>query len=117
MASYQSIYTGEEIDALIGSGAKIVTGTYTGTGTYGSSATNSLTFDIAPQYIVIRQYNAAVRLSGARGNNRFVGVTSSTDFIVVVTWGTTTVTWYSTASAAYQLNESGTVYTYFAIGT
>nr|DAU90719.1 MAG TPA: hypothetical protein [Caudoviricetes sp.] len=109
----------------LGAGARIATGSYTGTGTYGASNPNSLTFEFEPKIIYIKgtdDYN----MVPAGG---FIWVNPSTDGIgyygggsssgawghVVITWGKT-VTWYSKDSYLYQINWEGKSYTYFAIG-
>lgn len=106
-------------------GVKIATGSYTGTGTYGSSNPNSLTFEFEPKIIYIKEtdYRDNIPTGG------FIWVNPSTDGIsyyggggspnawghVVITWGKT-VTWYNENSYLYQINQGNTSYTYFAIG-
>lgn len=48
-------YSKAEIDSLLSSGAKIQTGSYVGTGTYGASNPCSLTFDFDPKFVFIYQ--------------------------------------------------------------
>ena len=104
----------------LGSKASIATGSYTGTGTYGSSNPNSLTFDFEPKIVFIGG-------KGTRGvyasfpyvwGGKYIYLQSNgTTYSNNVSIGGNTMTWYSTNSAAsYQLNNTGTVYNYIAIG-
>lgn len=109
--------------------AKIDKGSYVGTGTYGASNPNSLTFDFIPKYIAIYyigpDYDAspikAELMQGMYGvfnkNNIFSvtyydGDNSNTGFILE--WGTT-VKFYAN-SLTHQPNKRGATYKYFAIG-
>lgn len=93
-------------------------GTYTGTGTYGSSHQNTLTFDFAPRIVVVQQanYNAygpIAIVAGATGT--ICRASSSSEIVVTWTNSGKTVSWYSASSASYQLNTVNT-YIYSAIG-
>lgn len=103
-------------------------GTYTGAGTYGSSSRNSLTFDFVPELLIVMPASgtSAGHASGSGyplgGSSVFAnmlvwtgqpGAASNQDNVVSVSGGT--VRWYG-ASAAAQLNISGTNYYYFAAG-
>lgn len=106
----------------ITSGAKISTGSYKGTGTYGSSNKNSLTFDFAPKFLVVAKNG---NQTGSASGGSFYWVYPSTGSVNItkanegytpsVSVSGNTVSWYSDA-AATQLNTSGTTYHYFAIG-
>lgn len=109
-------------------GAKIVTGSYVGTGTYGSSNPNSLTFDFTPKFVLL----------GISISRTFFGVNNGVENFVILPWGTATgfyylsngnasyynplvfegdtMSWYNETNVAYQLNNSGTTYYYVAIG-
>ena len=112
---------------------KIATGSYVGTGTYGSSNPCSLTFDFSPKiflvcgttkatgnYInyvtgfVIRSYNV-MTFCGTHtcGVNK-----SSIDYqgTCSVSWKTNGISYYSTAGQEYQMNTSGNSYFWVAIG-
>lgn len=106
----------------LGNKVQIATGSYTGTGTYGASNPNSLTFDFVPTFLVIYgQYSRGGVLvdsqvlpfsaSASRGQFPY-GVT-------VPEWGNK-ISWYSTDSATNvvgsQGNTSGAEYKYIAIG-
>lgn len=118
--------------SLPGSGgtgfAQIETGSYTGTGTYGSGNPNSLTFGFVPQLLVVQ-----LRSSSGRVNGIWLGLFSPSLYTesysdMAYRYGLgsatddchakrteTTVYWYST-SAPDQFNNSNQKYTYFAIG-
>lgn len=116
---YEYVFLGSPFQNII-NGAQIEVGSYTGTGTYGSSNPNSLTFSFSPKLLVIsgsssNQYvgilakNAGFMISlppeGAGDYTRGVNMSLSEN----------TISWYSIAPE-YQLNLSGVSYQYFAIG-
>ena len=104
-------------------GVKITTGSYIGTGTYGASNPNSLTFAFEPKVLFIApvtNYSGALNYQSIfwKGVTSFPTHIGSADtgMSVVVNWGKT-VSWYTTGSYANrQLNDSGTSYAYIAIG-
>ena len=102
--------------------AKIVTGTYTGAGTYGSANPNSLTFGFVPKLIVLTtnsggHYNAI----GFILPTHMIGLASYSYDPVVGFYGlnvslnNNTVSWYTDNNSAIQLNEKRSYY-YVAIG-
>lgn len=103
-------------------GVKIATGSYTGTGTYGASNPNSLTFGFEPKLVFIgaeRQSSAdcAFVFNGqttfSRTNSGGGGDSADCSF------SGNTFTWYSTSSSwgsAAQMNSANVEYLYFAIG-
>ena len=105
--------------------AKIVTGSYKGTGAYGSSNPNSLTFDFAPKLIGILGY---INSTGQWvGRNVEVHTTAKLTTSFVSTMGLDgnfgakssdgkTIYWYSAASAQGQCNDPVYTYHYYAIG-
>lgn len=103
--------------------AKITTGNYIGTGTYGSSNKTSLTLPFAPKFVLIQectntstQWVIETIMNPALGYYRAkVGGGSDTRTGMVSASGNT-ISWYNTSSAMYQLNTSGTTYHYIAIG-
>ena len=93
---------------------QIYTGSYTGTGTYGSSNPNTLTFPFEPKILVVGNYWQFTAPYGCpsapcMGSGNSVGG-------VNLNWSGNSVSWYSTRSDTSQLNESGKTYNYFAIG-
>ncbi len=97
--------------------ARIATGSYTGTGTHGSSNPNRLTFEFAPKLVMVND----------NSDNGFIAIRNcpkallggATGLPQKVTWDNNTVSWsYDGAySSAYnQYNADGTIYNYVAIG-
>lgn len=109
---------------------RVETGRYTGTGTYGSRNPNSLTFSFKPKLFLISIDETQLLFGNSYGNSSTFGyicgaLTESYTSISVGRQGTLmvklvdkTVYWYETngGDAGTQLNNSGTVYNYIAIG-
>lgn len=121
--------------------AKIATGSYAGTGTYGSSNPNSLTFDFAPKIVAVyavsfgdymNSLSIVENVNNTTGMAWIVAVNAlSTSFksYGLGKYGSSssqvpytkksddgkTITWYG-YNADYQFNTSGYTYYYFAIG-
>ena len=115
---------------------RIAHGTYMGTGVYGESNKNSLTFPFVPELLILYRAGYIGIVSGAHGNNEgFYAILpkQTTEFRTIVydgeyyredrnsiSFSEQTVTWYmyNTYSnrAAGQFNASGTTYGYIAIG-
>lgn len=103
----------------LGDKVRIATGSYTGTGTYGSSHPNSLTFSFPPEFLVVSPNQEPYRLFLVRGMKKSnTSPTGGSDGNVAVAWDGSTVSWYgdSTGDVYLQLNRRGTPYFYFAIG-
>lgn len=103
----------------LGDKVRIATGSYTGTGTYGSSNPNSLTFSFPPEFLVVSPNQELYRLFLVRGMTKSnTSPTGGSNGNVAVAWDGSTVSWYgdSTGEAYLQLNRRGTPYFYFAIG-
>lgn len=99
---------------------KIATGSYTGTGKYGSNNKNSLTFDFEPQLVIlanVSSYNGIpMHAIFQRNQSSYIYYTGGP-----VSWSGKTMSWYTTETNAsnganYQLNTSGKTYNYIAIG-
>lgn len=125
---------GTAVDA----GAKIATGSYVGTGTYGASNPNSLTFSFTPQIVIIyrteRQTptstsSSVTRLGywGAhfailtRGTTWMAATSGSHDNAATrLTWSENGVSWYTeytySGGELTQWNYGNTKYNYIAIG-
>lgn len=99
--------------------AKITTGSYDGTGTYGAANPTTLTFDFVPKFISISPesqsyfgrwtYNSKqLMVDWTFGNN------SGT--VCVAELNDKTLSWYHSGEAERQLNHSGEKYFYVAIG-
>ena len=102
-------------------GAKIEVGSYVGTGTYGQSNPNSLTFGFEPKMVAI----FAPSTTGNYANKMFMlrnvlgaSILSNdgNNLGVVVTWAGKSVTWYGTKNATNQMNHSDYTYHYIVIG-
>lgn len=108
-------------------------GSYTGTGTSGSGNKNTLTFDFVPRIIIIIADSislignyAMILLQGSSwsmgyGSNSSGGVGVAQYYRNAVTWidDGKTVQWhysFTSPAAEYQMNASGIIYRYIAIG-
>ena len=103
----------------LGAFAKIEVGSYTGTGTYGSSNPNSLTFKFVPQTVFIspRDENISVYFWGAN-NFYHPGQNGNYAANLATSVSGETMSWYaqSGTSGDYQLNRNQGTYYYLAIG-
>lgn len=95
---------------------KVVTGSYTGTGTYGASNPNSLTFDFVPKLLVIVgvSYLAIIVPTSTSYATHGKTLYSNVQYALYTMISDKTVKWYSENNADIQMN-SGTNY-YVAIG-
>lgn len=103
---------------VVGAAAKIATGSYTGTGQYGSSNKNTLTFDFVPKLLIIRGtwgngFNDAV-VTFVSPATTYADMIGSDAVFGTISWGTT-VEWYSTINFMTQGNSSSKYY-YVAVG-
>lgn len=109
--------------------AKIATGFYVGTGVYGEPNPNSLTFPFEPKVVMICSDTYQLLYGTSYGNYPVFGVLwgqLSSDYKSIGNnrYGNTmvkatdnTLSWYTTeSSVSSQLNVSGDVYRYVAIG-
>lgn len=117
---------GKTLDEVTAFPCQVYAGSYVGTGTYGESNPNTLTFPFEPKMVVV---SANTQLFGASVPLAIFlnGVTSSLTLSqsngnmasAIVTWKGNVVSWYpegSSPNAAQQLNRSGTTYYYISIG-
>ena len=104
--------------AQVSGAAQIVTGSYTGTGKYGASSPNTLTLGFAPKLVIItcrtdEAYGGFGWVSGTpKGKAAVIG---NTLYKANITWGPDGLSWYADGDSQ-QLNQSGLVYDYIAIG-
>lgn len=106
----------------LGGGARIEVGSYVGTGTYGRSNPNSLTFGFEPKFVILTysepgqngQYNQ-IMMRGMTNSTVIVG-SSSSSYTLFITWGEKSISWYHTSSAVSQINKSGYTNYYIALG-
>lgn len=108
-------------------GAKIQTGSYVGTGTYGSSNPCSLTFDFVPQFVLIGNGSQIFNMwtkylsidnpePSPVGLTRYMFSGSTYYNSNYPTLSNTTLSWYSSKGETNQLNENGIKYSYVSIG-
>ena len=131
-----------EIPKMVNTAAKIATGSYSGTGKYGSANPCTITLNFAPKFVMVYEAdmghltgfeyyldsnapdelfyehsNTLIAAYGANEASRYSrNWNISTDHF---TWGGNSFSWYTTGSnmdAEQQLNKSGTTYYYIAIG-
>lgn len=114
------------LEAVRAAMPKIAVGTYTGTGTYGDSKPCTLdltqTLGREPQLVLVRQQtDSAGRtkcltlIRGAAAADCYNAHDILVDTANLLTWTDKRVSWYG-ESASVQMNESGVLYIYFAIG-
>lgn len=118
---------------LISSGAKIQTGSYVGTGTYGSSNPCSLTFDFVPVAFYISGPVASAENTCAGVAIKRLNNSNQSGFLVInLGYNSTTsqnpvynfpckfdgktISYWAIAGPGYQCNVSGYAYMYYAIG-
>ena len=115
---------------------RIAHGTYMGTGVYGESNKNSLTFPFAPEVLILYRAGNIGIVSGSKDNAEgFYAILPKQttvfktvaydgsyyrDETIYISFSGQTVTWYMDYSysnnAGAQFNASGTTYGYIAIG-
>lgn len=119
VTGYPAIPAGTTIDYLgvLGEKVSVETGSYTGTGTYGSSNLNTIHLSRTPKLVFITPYNGANRmmLFVFGGNSSFSGYSGSASlsYQQIVSDGTD-FSWYAN-NADIQLNNSGRKYVYTAV--
>lgn len=102
---------GRDVVQMCGDGLKLAHGSYTGTGTSGSSSPNTLTTGFEPKVAVLWALDgsASLRLVWPDDENTITAAG------VTATRSSTGLSWYG-SSAAGQCNASGTAYGYEIIG-
>ena len=98
----------------IGNRARIEVGSYVGTGTYGSSNPNSLTFGFEPKIILFDNAGAWPFIH-PKQTSIYAPVGETSSFVVNISWNGKSVSWYSDEYPTYQLNKRGEIYHYIAI--
>lgn len=109
----------------LGGGARIEVGSYVGTGTYGSGNKNTLTFkNKRPKKVTVvpktHSNNSQIVsgsfpfVNGAKSAVARLYLGSYSSRNVNLSWSDDSVSWYSTESAAVQLNENSSTYFYVA---
>ena len=107
-------------------GVKLETGSYTGTGTYGASNPNILTFGFEPKLVsIIGEYNdngsstaTFVVPKSSKEVSGFATVGAAYPGVVrfIIQSNGKTISWYSESGPGSQINSSNITYCYVAIG-
>lgn len=134
VTGYPAIPAGTTIEYLgkLGDKVRVQVLSYVGTGTYGSSNPNSLTFDFVPKVILFMyrfsnsfdpnsaMYARFVSVAALKATYKkvwFAQINSNGNAgYMKISEDRKTVSWYNTYGAFYQNNESGTTYVFLAIG-
>lgn len=103
-----------DLTSVLSSYGKIQTGTYTGTGTSGSSNKSSLTFNFTPKVVIIYKLGETFGGSACFTYGETT-VTVAGGIAITPSWATKSLAWYST-SAIDQFNHSGSKYGWIALG-
>ena len=96
-----------------GGNCKVVTGTYKGTGKYGSGNKNTLSFDGSPFLVIVAGSRGFTALRGATGTSCF-GSGGGEPYAMNLIWGTNSLSWYAGNNANMQCNNSNETYYYCA---
>lgn len=115
---YEYCYVGVPFENMKFPYTQIATGSYTGTGkSYNVDYYNSLSFDFAPKLVIVTTDSGMNGYAFVFGTSRTLGLGGYYSQQCLVTWEGNKLTWYNTSSDAdNQLNASGQVYKYCAIG-
>lgn len=90
-------------------------GSYVGTGTYGASNKNSLTFSSKPILFIITNNDREEWSIVIRPNAWGISTNASNYALRYVTWSDNSISWYNADSSSYQFNLSGKTY-YYIVG-
>lgn len=109
---------GGTLDEITAFPCQVYTGSYVGTGTFGASNPNSLTFPFEPKAVFISGMAGPSRAAARMLRNDVYGniQVNTTVSTVHTSWDGNSVQWYDTTAPASQLNVSGNTYYYVAIG-
>lgn len=102
-----------KIDAALSNigDCKIEVGSYVGTGAYGASQPNSLTFSGEPLVVLIFGSGGPAIFPKS---GQSVQIQSSSNYPITATFGSNTLTWYFVSNAVTQMNVLGVTYYYLA---
>ena len=111
-----------KIEAALNTIPHIATGSYVGSGKYGSTNPNTLNFDFVPKMVAVvaneaQNMKAGTVFISGQTLNPGIGVSNyaNSSLSLTVAWEGRSVSWH-VASSSNQLNDSGVTYCYFAIG-
>ncbi len=107
----------------VGHNCRVKWGTYTGSGTYGAAALNTLACGFTPVLAIVcepaTKYSVASPFVLFRPYaEQAVSRSASTNTVeyLHLTWGDAALSWYNESKPAYQFNSEGTVYSYVIFG-
>ena len=120
---YEYEYLGIPFDNAVGT-PEVEIGSYVGTGTYGSSNPNTLTFGFVPKFLLISLDTENISTQAATHGFWYAGINHLLYFLdtgVVIrrtaTLSGTTLSWFSNSNdSSGQLNVTGETYHYIAFG-
>ena len=123
---------GKTLDQVTAFPCQVYTGSYVGTGTYGESNPNTLTFPFEPKFVFICARSSTTPNPDGTGSSSSSGAllvydsplnirfgNNAAGGLSHVEWEGNSVSWYwpsGTYAAFYQLNSAGITYNYVAIG-
>lgn len=118
VTGYAATPAGTSIEYLgkLGDKARVQVVSYVGTGTYGSSNPNSLTFDFAPKMVTIMDYEALNAAIIMQGQTKYASSITGSNYNGSCNMNGKTLTYYNTKGPSYQLNSTGAKYLVIAIG-
>lgn len=107
----------QKLDDALAARAQLATGSYTGTGKFGSANPNTLTFPFEPKFVFVTNLDGSRYLFLVpKMHTQTSDVTDNSDSDNAVSWSKNSVTWYNRYSEVYQLNLRAMEYQYIAIG-
>ena len=106
----------EKLDAELSKvgNCRIVKGTYSGNGKYGSSNPNTLNVGGEPIMVLIVGPYWIMAPKGATGGLGFAGYGTTGYYPINVTWTASGLSFYNTSNENIQCNANGTTYSYYA---
>ena len=118
VTGYAAIPAGTTIEYLgkLGDKARVQVISYVGTGTYGSSNPNSLTFDFVPKAVFLFSADTYNKCFVAYGDTTGFVFDSNANIILHVSWDGKNISWFNTDNDLRQHNVSGYKYRAIAIG-
>lgn len=109
---------GKTLDQVTQYPAQVVTGSYVGTGTHGKDNPNTLMFPFEPKLLIISpaEHNGVAAFPMVNPWTIYSGVRAGVSFSGTILWDTNSVSWYASRDQFDQMNQSGDMYYYVAIG-
>lgn len=118
VTGYAAIPANTTIEYLgcLGDKARVQVVSYVGTGTYGSSNPNSLTFDFVPKAVFLFSADTYNKCFVAYGDTTGFVFDSDATVVLHVSWNGKNISWFNTDNDLRQHNVSGYKYRAIAIG-